>query len=233
MKKHGAIAVIIVGVGMALSGARAFAETLSVELLVDPKNPVIDLAAPQEVAIVARPIGNDAVTYRWTLEGVGKLGGGEEDAGRLYLPPQDIEGDVMQTTISVVVTDQDGRNATASVTFTLKRTPTPVPTNAPLKNIDVAFSSAILAESDEKITAEQKANIWEQFLRDYAQDDPATAHDDELRRAAAAKNAQWQQTATPTPKPTVNNSRFSNIMSPLDSIALMNIENNFIMESGE
>ena len=202
MKKHGAIAVIIVGVGMALSGARAFAETLSVELLVDPKNPVIDLAAPQEVAIVARPIGNDAVTYRWKLEGVGKLGGGEGDAGRLYLPPQDIEGDVMQTTISVVVTDQDGRNATASVTFTLKRTPTPVPTNAPLKNIDVAFSSAILAESDEKITAEQKANIWEQFLRDYAQDDPATAHDDELRRAAAAKNAQWQQTATPTPKPT-------------------------------
>ena len=202
MKKYGAIAVIIVGVGMALAGARAFAETLSVELLVDPKNPVIDLAAPQEVAIVARPIGNDAVTYRWKLEGVGKLGGGEEDAGRLYLPPQDIEGDVMQTTISVVVTDQDGRNATASVTFTLKRTPTPVPTNAPLKNIDVAFSSAILAESDEKITAEQKANIWEQFLRDYAQDDPATAHDDELRRAAAAKNAQWQQAATPTPKPT-------------------------------
>ena len=202
MKKYGAIAVIIVGVGMALAGARAFAETLSVELLVDPKNPVIDLAAPQEVAIVARPIGNDAVTYRWKLEGVGKLGGGEGDAGRLYLPPQDIEGDVMQTTISVVVTDQDGRNATASVTFTLKRTPTPVPTNAPLKNIDVAFSSAILAESDEKITAEQKANIWEQFLRDYAQDDPATAHDDELRRAAAAKNAQWQQTATPTPKPT-------------------------------
>ena len=202
MKKHGAIAAIIVGVGMALSGARAFAETLSVELLVDPKNPIIDLAAPQEVAIVARPIGNDAVTYRWKLEGVGKLGGGEGDAGRLYLPPQDIEGDVMQTTISVVVTDQDGRNATASVTFTLKRTPTPVPTNAPLKNIDLAFSSAILAESDEKITAEQKANIWEQFLRDYAQDDPATAHDDELRRAAAAKNAQWQQTATPTPKPT-------------------------------
>ena len=97
MKKYGAMAVIIVGVGMALSGARAFAETLSVELLLDPNIRVIDLAAPQEVAIVARTIGNDAVMYRWKLEGVGKLGGGEGDAGRLYIPPQDIKSDVMQT----------------------------------------------------------------------------------------------------------------------------------------
>ncbi len=131
MKKHGAIAVIIVGVGMALSGARAFAEKLSVELLFDPKNPVIDLAAPQEVAIVARTIGNDAVTYRWKLEGVGKLGGGEGDAGRLYIPPQTIKGDVMQTTISVTVTDQDGKSATASAIITLKKPPAATPTPPP------------------------------------------------------------------------------------------------------
>ena len=201
MKKHGVIAVIIVGVGMALSGACAFAENLSVELLLDPNIRVIDLAAPGPVTMIARP-SQDSVTFRWTYDGVGELVGEKDAAGVQYAPPQDIKGDVMQTTVSVVVTDQDGNNATASVTFTLQRTPTPVPTNAPLKNIDLAFSSAILADSDENITAEQKANIWEQFLRDYAQDDPATAHDDELRRAAAAKKAQWQQAAAPTPKPT-------------------------------
>ena len=220
MKKHGAIAVIIVGVGMALSGARAFAETLSVELLVDPKNPVIDLAAPQEVAIVARPIGNDAVTYRWKLEGVGKLGGGEEDAGRLYLPPQDIEGDVMQTTISVVVTDQNGNNARASVTFTLKRTPTPTPREEPSdgdysvedlkakakwnawlnKQMRPAFEEAAALEQAD-LDAADKREAWSRFLQNFAQNHPFSEEDDRMRQQAKERIAHWEHDATPTPTP--------------------------------
>ena len=90
-------------------------------------------------------------------------------------------------------------------------TPTPSPvasqqTPAPktsLNDIDFAFNSAILADADNTVEAEQKAANWEKFLTDYAQDDPATTHDDELRRAAAAKKAQWQQSSTPTPTPLI------------------------------
>ena len=89
-------------------------------------------------------------------------------------------------------------------------TPQPERTKTPLNDIDLAFNSAILADSDDEVEAEQKVENWEKFLTDYAQDDPATTHDDELRRAAAAKKAQWQQSATPlvvaqataTPSPT-------------------------------
>ena len=220
MKKHGAIAAIIVGVGMALSGARAFAETLSVELLVDPKNPIIDLAAPQEVAIVARPIGNDAVTYRWKLEGVGKLGGGEGDAGRLYLPPQDIEGDVMQTTVSVTVTDRDGNNATASVTFTLHRTPTPTPREEPSdgdysvedlkakakwnawlnKQMRPAFEEAAALEQAD-LDAADKREAWSRFLQNFAQNHPFSEEDDRMRQQAKERIAHWEHDATPTPTP--------------------------------
>ena len=220
MKKHGAIAAIIVGVGMALAGARAFAETLSVELLVDPKNPIIDLAAPQEVAIVARPIGNDAVTYRWKLEGVGKLGGGEGEAGRLYLPPQDIEGDVVQTTISVVVTDQDGNNATASVTFTLHRTPTPAPREEPSdgdysvedlkakakwnawlnKQMRPAFEEAAALEQED-LDAADKREAWSRFLQNFAQNHPFSEEDDRMRQQAKERIAHWEHDATPTPTP--------------------------------
>ena len=81
-------------------------------------------------------------------------------------------------------------------------TATPPPKNTPLSDIDFAFNSAMLADMDAEVEAEQKVENWEKFLTGYAQDDPATTHDDELRRAAAAKKAQWQQSATPTPKPT-------------------------------
>ena len=221
MKKHGAIAVIIVGVGMALSGARAFAEKLSVELLFDPKNPVIDLAAPQEVAIVARTIGNDAVTYRWKLEGVGKLGGGEGDAGRLYIPPQTIKGDVMQTTVSVTVTDRDGNNARASVTFTLQRTPTPTPREEPSdgdysvddlkakakwnawlnKQMRPAFEEAAALEQAD-LDAADKREAWSRFLQNFAQNHPFSEEDDRMRQQAKERIAHWKNYATPTPEPT-------------------------------
>ena len=221
MKKHGAIAVIIVGVGMALSGARAFAEKLSVELLFDPKNPVIDLAAPQEVAIVARTIGNDAVTYRWKLEGVGKLGGGEGDAGRLYIPPQTIKGDVMQTTVSVTVTDRDGNNARASVTFTLQRTPTPTPREEPSdgdysvddlkakakwnawlnKQMRPAFEEAAALEQAD-LDAADKREAWSRFLQNFAQNHPFSEEDDRMRQQAKERIAHWEHDATPTPAPT-------------------------------
>lgn len=123
---------VMVGVCMALSSAFAFADVLSVELLLDPNNPVIDLAAPGAVTIIARPSRED-VTFHWKHDGIGRLDGGEGDPGRQYIPPQDIKGDMTQTTISVTVTDKDGKSATASVTFTLKKTPpaTPTPTAIP------------------------------------------------------------------------------------------------------
>ena len=130
-RKHCLFINALIGCWWFFASAFACGAGLRVELLLDPKNPVIDLAAPQEVAIVARTIGNDAVTYRWKLEGVGKLGGGEGDAGRLYIPPQAIKGDVMQTTISVTVTDSDGKNATASAIITLKKPPAATPTPPP------------------------------------------------------------------------------------------------------
>ena len=130
-RKHCLFVNALIGCWWFFASAFACGAGLRVELLLDPKNPVIDLAAPQEVAIVARTIGNDAVTYRWKLEGVGKLGGGEGDAGRLYLPPQTIKGDVMQTTVSVTVTDQDGTSATASAIITLKKPPAATPTPPP------------------------------------------------------------------------------------------------------
>ena len=88
-------------------------------------------------------------------------------------------------------------------------TPSPVTPQQPdvpktsLNDIDFAFNSAILADADNTVEAEQKVANWEKFLTDYAQDDPATTHDDELRQVAEAKKAQWLQSAMPTPTPLV------------------------------
>ena len=144
MKRRGhvkyiiSITAILIGSYLALSGALAFGEELSVEFLLDPDIRTIDLAAPQQVAISARP-SKDNVTYRWKLDGVGSLAGNADDAGQIYLPPQEMQGDMTQAIISVVVTDKQGNTAKASVTFTLKQpqpptptaTPTPMPTATP------------------------------------------------------------------------------------------------------
>ena len=219
MKKYGAIAVIIIGVGMALSGARAFAETLSVELLLDPNIRVIDMAAPEPVTIIARP-SQDSVTFRWTHDGVGELVGEKDAAGVQYVPPQDIKGDVMQTTVSVVVTDQDGNNATASVTFTLQRTPTPTPREEPSdgdysvedlkakakwnawlnKQMRPAFEEAAALEQED-LDAADKREAWSRFLQNFAQNHPFSEEDDRMRQQAKERIAHWENDATPTPPP--------------------------------
>ena len=220
MKKYSAIAVIIVGVGMALSGARAFAENLSVELLLDPKNPVIDMAAPEPVTIIARP-SQDSVTFRWTHDGVGTLLGEKDAAGVQYAPPQDMKGDVMQTTVSVTVTDRDGNNARASVTFTLQKTPTPTPREEPSdgdysvedlkakakwnawlnKQMRPAFEEAAALEQAD-LDAADKREAWSRFLQNFAQNHPFSEEDDRMRQQAKERIAHWENYATPTPEPT-------------------------------
>lgn len=133
MKRRGklvSITMILSGSSILLLSALAYGRELSVEFLLDPDIRTIDLAAPQQVTIIARP-SNDDVTFRWKLDGVGALDGNEGDAGQIYLPPQDIQGDMAQAIISVAVTDKQGNTAKTSVTFTLKQPPTPTPTPTP------------------------------------------------------------------------------------------------------
>lgn len=130
MKIRGVVkSMIAMIIGVCCIASNTFGEELSVEFLLDPDIRTIDLAAPQQVTIIARP-SKDDVTFDWQHDGIGKLEGNEGDAGQIYLPPQEIQGDMAQTIISVVVTDKQGHTAKASVTFTLKQTPTPTPSPA-------------------------------------------------------------------------------------------------------
>ncbi|GAK50388.1 probable ATP-dependent RNA helicase DDX59-like [Candidatus Moduliflexus flocculans] len=131
MKVRGVVISITAAIiGLCCIAPSIFGEELSVEFLLDPDIRTIDLVAPQQVTIVARP-SKDDVTYRWQLNGLGELQGNEGDAGQIYLPPHNMEGDMTQAIISVVVTDKLGNTAKASVTFTLKQPQMPTPTATP------------------------------------------------------------------------------------------------------
>ena len=123
MKIRGVVkSILVMLIGGCCIASNTFGEELRVvEFLFDPDIRTIDLAAPQPVTIIAHP-SKDDVTYRWKLDGVGSLAGNAGDAGQIYLPPQDMQGDMTQATISVVVADKQGNTATMSVTLTLKKT---------------------------------------------------------------------------------------------------------------
>ena len=122
MKIRGVVkSILVMLIGGCCIASNTFGEELSVKFLLDPDIHTIDLDAPQQVTIIARP-SRDDVTFRWKMDGVGSLDGNAGDAGQIYLPPQDMQGDMTQATISVVVADKQGNTATMSVTLTLKKT---------------------------------------------------------------------------------------------------------------
>ncbi len=154
MKRRGkliSITMILLGSSILLFSALAFGEELSVEFLLDPDIRTIDLAAPQQVTIIARP-SKDDVTFDWQLNGIGTLQGNEGDGGQIYLPPQEMQGDMAQTIISVVVTDKQGHTAKASVTFTLKQPPTPTETPSPTPTPTATLTPTPTAEPSPTLT---------------------------------------------------------------------------------
>lgn len=74
----------------------------------------------QKICIIAQSDRTDS-QYRWNLVGPGELPEDKTSPGIFYIPPDTIEVEPTQVTITVTVTDSSRNEVTESVTFTLKK----------------------------------------------------------------------------------------------------------------
>lgn len=90
----------------------------------DVEKPIIE---PQEILVIAQ---TDQPQVNWRLDGPGKLMGGQQNAGIMYVAPQQINGRSEIATITVTVNPDTGQAASKSITFTIR-----VPDNVILSSL--------------------------------------------------------------------------------------------------
>jgi hypothetical protein len=124
--------IVIIILNILVMCAPVFAQPV-VTLVLDPDVRTITIGEKaQEIAIIART-DKQNVQFAWSVKGPGTLAGDTTSPGILYLPPTRIEGQQAQATVTVKVTDDQGKTTMHQVTFTLVSTalPTPTPTLIP------------------------------------------------------------------------------------------------------
>ena len=124
--RRGSILVVLIFLMLFLGNGNDAGAQPRVELEIDPDIRTIALDAPKEISIVAYTSPQD-VQYAWSLKGPGELLGEATSPGRLYAPPASLR-ETATALITVTVTDAQGKQTTATVTFTLvvpPATPTP------------------------------------------------------------------------------------------------------------
>ena len=87
-------------------------------------------AGAEPLALGAKTSDCKKTTFQWNVKGVGSLDEPTEQT-LFYTPPSTIEGTSKQAIISVTVTEADGNEASDSVTLTIVRGDSPVPTPEP------------------------------------------------------------------------------------------------------
>ena len=87
-------------------------------------------AGAEPLALGAKTSDCKKTTFQWNVKGVGSLDEPTEQT-LFYTPPSTIDGNSKQAIISVTVTEADGNEASDSVTLTIVRGDSPVPTPEP------------------------------------------------------------------------------------------------------
>ena len=144
----------------------------------------------------------------------------------LYILPEQLDASPARAAIAVTVTNQAGQRQDARVALTLRApAATPAPTNTPEPDATGAFSlddleqaanaereararwEAALKEMEraraqveayerQDSSASLKIAAWERFLSVFAEENPHSMLDDELRRLAAERIHYWRHSAT-------------------------------------
>ncbi len=140
-KKHQMLLVLIIlaFLNILLTPDNMLAQP-TVNFLISPNIRTIRIGEIQEVILTARAEGQ-GLQFEWNIDGPGSFEGDLKTPAIFYIPPGKIEGESAKATITIIVTDDKGRKATNSVTFTLlaptatliQALPTPTPTPVPIR----------------------------------------------------------------------------------------------------
>ncbi len=109
--------------------------TVNLKFVMSPDTRTIRLGEIPEIILTTRAEGHD-LKFHWEHEGPGKFKGERDKPTIIYIPPDSIDGENAEITITVTVTDEKGQEAQDSITFMLltpKATAIPIlPTPTPL-----------------------------------------------------------------------------------------------------
>lgn len=130
---------------------------LVVELVADPEVKSVSLDALTKKIIITARTNQEDVRFTWKIDGAGSLEGIASGAGITYLIPNSIEMNdtqLMQATITVMVSNPNGESANSSVTLTLL---------APVK-LDAAYFIELLKKIPEMLSVESDQPVM--FIED-------------------------------------------------------------------
>lgn len=99
----------------------------NVNLVINPNVRIIRIQSEIELTVQTDDPNKPGLQFQWSLEGPGELLGDPHNPGIYYIPPTKVEGESAQATITVTVTDAEGRKTTENVTFTFDVSPPPIP----------------------------------------------------------------------------------------------------------
>ena len=215
-------AILFVALALLLAVAQAAGEESLLKIVVNPNASDLTLGEGPVILSVKTPEKN--VKYAWALDGPGQLQG--EGSTVLYILPEQLDASPARVAIAVTVTNQAGQRQDARVALTLRApAATPAPTNTPEPDATGAFSlddleqaanaereararwEAALKEMEraraqveayerQDSSASLKIAAWERFLSVFAEENPHSMLDDELRRLAAERIHYWRHSAT-------------------------------------
>ncbi len=95
---------------------------LTVTIIVTPPGTAEVRAGSDPIGLAAPAgAGGPNLTYKWKLDGPGKLEGDLEGSSVFYRPPDKINGKTVEAKIHVTVSDNEGQEATESVIFTITK----------------------------------------------------------------------------------------------------------------
>ena len=215
-------AILFAALALLLAVAQAAGEESPLKIVVNPNASALTLGEGPVILSVKTPQKN--VKYAWALDGPGQLQG--EGSTVLYILPEQLDASPARVAIAVTVTNQAGQRQDARVALTLRApAATPAPTNTPEPDATGAFSlddleqaanaerearsrwEAALKEMEraraqveayerQDSSASLKIAAWERFLSVFAEENPHSMLDDELRRLAAERIHYWRHSAT-------------------------------------